>query len=459
MPVVAITPTAEGEAAPDAQQRAVSLAKQPLLVLEAYGRDLLYAPPDDLERTGRLSQTGPGLLSDVLLYALFRAVDPANGFQPHWAFHQFYAEHMADIGVPIGPNHRLDANTSDGRSFVCQHFALDTLCSPVGEWRTIIRLSDLLRGMDAMDATDATDADDPHEPWQRELRGILLDDLYQQRTGRSFDAQALFCQYAISNNLGAPLGKAEFLRVGEQQLVAMPFALDVIYCRVPEGTGWDSVTVNALPGILGEQQDEQRPAVARLSSLLQQSELDADLPAILGVADFTPRPPALPAYRGAVLGAETGTPRRIDLAMYFDTGSARPGALTLVLICPTPGPASSTLLGLNQREAPRWHYHIDRQGAIVRLVDEQHVARPAAEATTPAQAELDQRSLAVAIEGELEQIAPDQHAALLWLLRDIMQRHGLQRPQIMTSRCSLQRASRQQRPAMVAQQPAEAVLA
>jgi hypothetical protein len=199
--------------------------------------------------------------------------------------------------------------------------------------------------------------------------------------------------------------------------------------------------------------------------LLQQSTLDADLPAILGVADFTPRMPTLPIYRGAVLGAAADTPRSIDLAMYFDTGSARPAAPNLVLICPTAGPASSTLRGLGQTQSPRWHYHIDRQGAVVRLVDEQHVARPAGAATTPRQAALDQRSLAVAIEGKLEQVAPAQHAALLWLLRDIMQRHGLQRPQIMTSRCSLQRASRQQpgpdqqRPATAAQQETDAVLA
>ena len=98
---------------------------------------------------------------------------------------------MTEIGVPIGPDHVLPGGQTS-----CQHFALDTLI-----WTgKVTRLSELARGMYS---------GDPHSPADRELRTVVLNDLYTARTGRNFDPNALFCKYAINNSMGAPMGKAE----------------------------------------------------------------------------------------------------------------------------------------------------------------------------------------------------------------------------------------------------------
>ncbi len=418
MPVVAITPTVGHDAAPEAQARAVTLPGQSPLVVEAYGRDLFYAAPDKLAEPVRLSQTGPGLLRDVLLHALFRAVDPVNGFQPDWAFHQFYLEHMDELGVPIGPNFRLKAASSSGQVYTCQHFALDTLCSPEGQWRTIIRLSDLARGMYSSD---------PHEAWERELRTQLLNDLYQRRTGRNFDPSALFCQYAIAQKLGAPLGKAEYLTISGQQLVGMPFALDVIYCRVPGDGAWRNVAVNALPGILGDSQAASGPRVARLSELLRQGD---NSPLVLGGGQSPhTNEPLLPAFSGMLLGSERREPVFVDLTAHVDAGLVRQSfPPDLVVIYPTSGPASADLLRVKRGHAVTWHYYLDRTGVISRLVDEQHIARPGG----PRVRQRDQRSLAIAVEGGTVGMSAAQHAALIWLLGDSMKRLQLKRHQIVT---------------------------
>ena len=108
-----------------------------LLILEAYGRDLFYASPDSLQ-VQQLSATPAGPLRDALLQALFQAADPAHGFRPNTAFHQFYLNHATEIGVPLGPDHVLP-----GSQISCQHFALDTLI-----WTgKVTRLSELTRDM------------------------------------------------------------------------------------------------------------------------------------------------------------------------------------------------------------------------------------------------------------------------------------------------------------------------
>jgi hypothetical protein len=410
MPVRALTPDAEANADPDAQARAVTLPGQEPLVLEAYGRDLFYAAPDDLEQVRRLGDTPSGPLRDALLHALFRAADPAHGFRPDWAFHQFYLEYMDELGVPLGPSYRLPASSSNGRGYVCQHFALDSLCAPVGQWRQISRLSELAPALDAAEADE-----------RRDLALLLLNDLYRRRSGRDFDPTALFCRYAIAQGLGAPLGKAEYLTLEGHRLVAMPFALDVIYCRVPEDGAWADVAVNVLPAVLGD--DEAAPPIARLSELLKQAQRSG-APAVLGGA--APEMPALPLASGVLLGAEAAPPLLTDIVIPGETAPLREEPRPSYLaICAAPGP---THLDLARR--PAWHYYIDSMGGITRLLDEAYVARALVGLRWHGQAGLEQHALAVAIEGGTAMSAAQQ-GALRRLLADLMPRYGLRREHLL----------------------------
>src|SRR5439155_811042 len=119
---------------------------------------------------------------------------------------------------------------------------------------------------------------DPHQQSEKELRVLLLNDLYNTRTGRAFDPGALFCRYAIANGVGAPQGKAEIQILEGQRLVAMPYALDVLYCRIPGDGDWRNVVIGELPGVLGAEDD----GLARLSTLLAQGDVDDAAPAVLG---------------------------------------------------------------------------------------------------------------------------------------------------------------------------------
>ena len=403
MPIVAITSTAapgDGEGQDD-QARAVTLPGQPPLVLEAYGRDLFYAPPDQIEQVQRLSATPAGPLRDALLQALFQVADPAKGFRPDQAFHQFYLGHMTEIGVPIGPDHVLP-----GGKVSCQHYALDTLI-----WTgKIVRLGDLTRDMYGAD---------PHQQWEKDLRTLVLNDLYNTRTGRAFDHDALFCRYAITHGLGAPQGKAEIQILEGQRLVAMPYALDVLYCRIPGDGDWRNVVIGELPGVLGDEDQ----GLARLSALLSQGDVDEE-PAVLSdesVEDVLPRQ----VYTGGLLGVETAAPAIVDLTPSIGAGSDRGGAaIDIVVVYPTAGPFGADLAG-----TALWHYYVDRTGTISRLLDEAQAARAAGDATWQGRGDLDRRSLAIAVEGGAR-LSDDQAAALIWLLRDLMHRYNLVSDQV-----------------------------
>jgi N-acetyl-anhydromuramyl-L-alanine amidase AmpD len=220
MPIAVITSPPDGDGqGEDDQQRAVTVAGQ-ALILEAYGRDLFYAAPDSIGQVQQLSATAAGPLRDALLQTLFQAVDPVKGFRADQAFHQFYLNHMTEIGVPIGPDHVLPGGQTS-----CQHFALDTLI-----WTgKVTRLSELTRDMYN---------GDPHPQPEQSLRTAVLNDLYNARTGRNFDPNALFCKHAINHGMGAPMGKAEIQVLGGTRTVAMPYALDVLYCKIPDDGDW-----------------------------------------------------------------------------------------------------------------------------------------------------------------------------------------------------------------------------
>lgn len=432
MPILAITPPSERTTSvdmnpSDAQARAVSLPGQSPLILEAYGRDLFYAPPDTPTSYQRLSETAAGPLQEALLQALFLAVDPVHGFQPGWVFHQFYREHMTEIGVPIGPNYRL-SEIVGGRQFVCQHFALDTLCSPVGAWKTIFRLQDLLRGMG--------NDNDPHEPWEQELRSLLLNDLYRLRTGRVFDPSAIFCTTAREQGLGAPLGKAEYLSVDGQDLVAMPFALDVIYCRVPDNGTWQNSDIQGSlsdTAVLGS----TPPLVQRLSHLILHATTIAELtgvPGVLGGEEPAAEAlPLLPIPSLPVLGAAVDTPVLIDVSEHIDPCIVRTVANpNLVVVCSTGKTTLADRYQTGRSTVPVWHYYLDRSGRILRLVDEQHIAQPDELGASIRAQQLAHRSIVIGVEGTLPLLHPTQRAALVWLIQDVLCRFSLSPKQVVT---------------------------
>ncbi|HET9221751.1 MAG TPA: N-acetylmuramoyl-L-alanine amidase, partial [Roseiflexaceae bacterium] len=409
MPIQVITPSPSGDGqGEEDQQRAVTIAGQ-LLILEAYGRDLFYASPDSLQ-VQQLSAAPAGPLRDALLQALFQTADPAHGFRPNTAFHQFYLNHATEIGVPLGPDHVLP-----GGQISCQHFALDTLI-----WTgKVTRLSELTRDMYGAD---------PHSPQDKALRTQVLNDLYNARTGRNFDPTALFCKYAINNGMGAPMGKAEVQVLEGQRLVAMPYALDVLYCRIPGDGDWRAVVIGEMPpGVLGDEDE----GMAKLSVLLQQADPDEDA-AVLG--DEQSAEDILPSrvYTGGLLGVETQEPNISDISQGLEAGGDRGGAATdLLVVYPTVGPASEDIGQAAGPGATIWHYYIDRMGEITRLLAEAQAAHAAGDATWQGQGNIDARSVAIALEAAAgTTLSEEQAAALEWLLRDLLSRHNLVRGQV-----------------------------
>jgi N-acetyl-anhydromuramyl-L-alanine amidase AmpD len=410
MPINVITPPPSGDGqGEDDQQRATTVAGQ-LLVLEAYGRDLFYAAPDTLDQVQKLSATPAGPLRDGLLAALFTAADPAKGFRPDQAFHQFFLNHTTEIGVPIGPDHVLP-----GGKISCQHYALDTLI-----WNgKVVRLSDLTRNMYA---------GDPHSPAEKELRTLVLNDLYNVRTGRNFDPSALFCKYALNHGMGAPMGKAEIQILEGQRLVAMPYALDVLYCRIPGDGDWRNVVIGELPpGVLGDEDE----GMARLSVLLAQGDPDEDS-AVLGEEESLDDVLPSRVYTGGLLGVETSEPHISDIAESLGLGSDRGDTpVDLVVVYPTIGPASDDIGQASGADATVWHYYVDRMGEITRLVAEEQAARAAGDAAWQGEKNVDARSVAVAVEGAAGYgLSEEQAAALAWLLSDLTNRYSLVQGQV-----------------------------
>jgi hypothetical protein len=410
MPIAAITPPPDGDGhGEDDEQRAVAVDGRPL-ILEAYGRDLFYAAPEAPEQVQRLSQTAAGPLRDALIQALFQSADPVKGFRADQAFHQFYLGHMTEIGVPIGPDHVLP-----GGRISCQHYALDTLI-----WTgKVTRLSELTRDMYG---------GDPRSPQDKELRTLVLNDLYSARTGRAFDPNALFCRYAIAHGLGAPMGKAEVQVLEGKRLVAMPFALDVLYCQIPVDGDWTKIVIGELPVVLGDDSERQP---AQLSELLRQGDVDADAPVVLG--DEGDLDAAVPGtiFKGGVLGAEVAAPPVADLTPSVGASGNRAGApIGLVVAYAAPGPASVDLAAAARPGGQLYHYYIDTAGGITKLADEAVPARAAGGALWQGRSDVDARSVAVGVEWAGSALGDEQALALAWLLAELRGRHGLSGGQI-----------------------------
>ncbi|MFV9504736.1 MAG: N-acetylmuramoyl-L-alanine amidase [Oscillochloridaceae bacterium umkhey_bin13] len=392
-----------GSSAPDDQERAVQLIGQPPLLVEAYARDLIYAPlaPDGSAalrgQERRLAETPPGALRNALLELLFRAADPANGFRADWVFHQHYLERPGALGVPLGPSHRL--TLPGGQSFTCQHFALDSLCSLVGSWQTVYRLSELTRPQPGLDAAVAA-----------ALRRSVLDDLYRVRTGRRYDQAALLVQQAEQRRLGAPLGRPELVLVAGTPYVLLPFALDLLAVALPAP---DWPLERALPEAsrlfsLRTLERDARPwggGGAGGGARPQPMEL------LNGLLQAEPAEPAeLVLAARPLLGPPSPQPSVLDLSPPVQGRRRRPGlAPEALLITATPGPAAVDLR--HEAALGRWHYYLDTSGAIYRLCDEIYLS--AAVGRGP----LAERAIVIAVEGGPHACSPPQWVALSWLVR------------------------------------------
>jgi len=285
MPIWSITPPPTGDGVgEDDDQRAVNVAGV-MTIVEAYGRDLFFALQDKPEEVKQLSAEGPGPFRDALLGLLFQTADPQHGFRPNTAFHQLFLQRPTEIGVPLGPDKAISVG---GKTYSLQHFAVDTLIWDGGR---VIRLSELTRDMYGAD---------PHTPEEKALRDAVLNDLYQTFTGRAFDRTALFCRYAIQHGVGAPRGKAELQVLEGQRLVAMPYALDVLYCRIPNDGNWKDVVVGSIPGLLAGGDE----GMARLTTLLKEGDVDEPPPVLGGAPESAEDVLPGVVYEGGLLGEE-----------------------------------------------------------------------------------------------------------------------------------------------------------
>jgi hypothetical protein len=400
-----------GGSAQDDIDRAVHLAGRPPLVLEAYAGDLLYIEADMIdagaataERVRSLSNAPAGSLRDALLGLLFRAADPAAGWRPGWAFHQFYLAHAGELGVPIGPNHRLRLPAGTRHNFACQHFAYDTLCSPVGRWQTIYRLSEL-QARARNDDGRAGNVRDLSPAMAAELADLLLADLYRSRTRRRYDPAGLLSRYALDQNLGAPLGFPEIETLDGERLLIMPFARDVVYCRVPDDWHIDrqlpsQTAFGQLDGLLGA----AGMPFGRLA-LLAKHHLH---PPLLGRrSDLLPSP--LPNNGAIRLLGAPAPPPVYDVSHYLPSGRQRENpAISHLLLISVDGPAQRVLAAIDANQEQDWHYLIDRSGNIFHLLPDHFLVTGKAAAG--------KQGLLIGIEGGPGEADPEAARSLIWLI-------------------------------------------
>ena len=183
-------------------------------VAQSFGKETLASPIGDwqhIERLSALVAPEQQPLRDALLQAVYAQADET--YHPDWAFHQ-YALRMP-IGPPLTASFRVAV---EGQTFVAACYALDTIYSPVGQWREIGTLTDVF-------------AEPAPGKARAALAQALLERLYG-RVGSQPRPDWPLYQYALRERLGAPLGRTFRVSVEGHDYVAEAYALDVIYCPV-----------------------------------------------------------------------------------------------------------------------------------------------------------------------------------------------------------------------------------
>lgn len=184
---------------------------------QSFGRETLVSPIAEWKRVDRLSMlTAPEQqpLREALLQAIY--AQAGETYRPDWAFHQYALNES--IGPPLSASFRVRVGSDE---WVAAIYALDVLYSPVGRWKEIGRLSELVK----------------ERSERASLAQALLERLYE-RAGSRWRPTWPSQQYALRECLGAPLGPSFRVSFDGRDYVAEAFALDVLYCAIGE---WDNV--------------------------------------------------------------------------------------------------------------------------------------------------------------------------------------------------------------------------
>jgi hypothetical protein len=163
-------------------------------------------PPGDL---GKPTPTDEIVLERLLNESFERR---SQGYNVNWAFHQSAVQH--GMGAPLSDSKRVSV---DGVEYSYQPFARDTLYSEVPNWGTVMRLSELLGGSIPPAGLGRT----------------LLEATYRDN-GATFHADWAFHQYALSANLGPPIGQGDQVTVDGTAYNYQVFALDTLYNPIPD---------------------------------------------------------------------------------------------------------------------------------------------------------------------------------------------------------------------------------
>ncbi len=177
---------------------------------QSFGRDTLFSPLgswNTIERLSALRSPERRNLRDALLAAMY--TQAGETYRPDWAMHQ--EAQRLEIGPPLDRGQRLMAN---GQEYIAACYALDVLYSPVGQWQTIGRLSQL----------------GDQEP-QAALRAALYN-RWCTRIGVPARKEWVLHQEALRVGLGAPLGPSFRVQIEHRSYAAEAFALDVLACEI-----------------------------------------------------------------------------------------------------------------------------------------------------------------------------------------------------------------------------------
>jgi N-acetylmuramoyl-L-alanine amidase len=181
----------------------------------AFREALFGATPAQPEQHPRPEPPGyfSSELAQLLLSEAYRQVGSFG--QQYWGLARTAA--TLGLGMPIGPTFDLIV---DRRLYTAQSFGRDTLVCPAGEWRNIMRLSEL-RGAN-----------------QRLLRNELLATIYE-RAGATYRTDWAIHQAADRLDVGPPLSDGRRITVAGQEYVAACYALDILYSPVNR---WSTVS-------------------------------------------------------------------------------------------------------------------------------------------------------------------------------------------------------------------------
>jgi N-acetylmuramoyl-L-alanine amidase len=170
------------------------------------------------------------LLRTALLELVYRKA--RHTYHPDWSMHQFALRER--LGPPLVPMFRFRA---EGKDWVGEIYGVDAVCSPVGTWDDLRRLSQLPDG---------------------NLKTAFRNEVYRL-LGATYHADWAFHQYVDRNATGVPLSESFSFKIGSgETYVAQIFSLDTLIS--PSGQ-WD--VIFPLSNLLDAPKLEPRDAELR----------------------------------------------------------------------------------------------------------------------------------------------------------------------------------------------------